>query len=94
METPELGFLEADGIMNIGPCLVGLIAIAADGANADVDVYDGTNANGTKKAHLEALSGTTSSLPFKDYVRFHKGIYVDVNATTTKVMIEYLPTET
>lgn len=81
----------ADGIVNAGPCLVYGVTLAADGANADVDVYDGVNANAKKVSHLEALSGTSFSLPFAGPVIFHRGVYLDVNATTSFVTVEYKP---
>ncbi len=74
-----------------GPCLVYNVHLAADGAQADCQVYDGVNANGTLKAHIEALSGTSFDWDPDKGVQFDFGIYVAVNANTSKVTVTYLP---
>lgn len=72
-----------------GPCDVCSVMLAADGANSDCQVYDGTNAHGELKAHLEALSGTTFSWLHPHRVQFHTGIYIAVNAANAKVTVTF-----
>ena len=74
-----------------GRAIVESVTMAGDGANGDCQIYDGQDANGEIKAHLEALSGTTSSWNPGRGARFDRGIYIAVNAATTKVSITYTP---
>lgn len=85
----ELRLVNVDGVINLGPCHVSGVTIAADNANGDCDIYDGTDKNGEKKIHLEALSGTSFNWPSTHGAPFRKGIYVVVNASTTNVMITF-----
>jgi len=78
-------------IIHPGPCIVKNVTIAGDGANGDCQVYDGFNTSGTLKAHLEVLSGTTFSWQPGEGTDFDQGIYIEVNAATTKVTITYNP---
>jgi len=72
-----------------GPCIVEAAHIAGDGADGDCQIYDGENVNGELKSHLEALSGTTFRWQPGKGSKFHNGIYIVVNAATTKVSITY-----
>jgi len=74
-----------------GPCKVESAHIAGDGANGDCQIYDGENALGELKAHLEVLSGTTFRWQPGSGVLFQYGIYIVVNAATTKVTVTYKP---
>ena len=85
--------INATGIVYKGPCYVSAITIAGDGAAADCDIYDGLNTNGERKFHLEALAGTTFIANLLHPTPFDNGIYVVVNAATTHVTIQYIPTE-
>lgn len=85
----ELILTTVDNIINKGACHVSEVTISAEGANADCDIYDGTDKNGEKKLHLETLSGTSFIFTSTHGVPFRKGIYVVVNASTTAVMISF-----
>lgn len=74
-----------------GACLVYNVHLAADGAGADCQVYDGVNAQGTLKAHIESLSGTSFDWDPDKGVHFHTGIYIAVNASTSKVTVTFSP---
>ncbi len=74
-----------------GSCIVYSAHIAADGAVADCQIYDGESANGELKVHLEALTGTTESWLPGTGSRFDHGIAIVVNAATTKVSITFKP---
>ena len=74
-----------------GPCIVKAVHVAGDGANGDCQVYDGLNNLGTLKAHLEVLSGTTFAWLPGEGTDFDHGIYIAVNASTTKVTVTYIP---
>jgi hypothetical protein len=78
-------------LIHSGPCIVKDITIAGDGANGDCQVYDGLNDAGKQKTHLEALSGTTFSWTPGNGTDFDYGIYIAVNAATTKVTVTYIP---
>ncbi|KKM23096.1 hypothetical protein LCGC14_1618680 [marine sediment metagenome] len=74
-----------------GPCLVKTVHVAGDGAVGDCQVYDGQNANGELKAHIEVLSGTSYEWRPGDGTGFEQGIYIVVNASTTKVTVTFEP---
>uniref|UniRef100_A0A6M3Y180 Uncharacterized protein n=1 Tax=viral metagenome TaxID=1070528 RepID=A0A6M3Y180_9ZZZZ len=78
-------------VIHSGPCIVKTVHIAADGANADAQVYDSLNALGRLVAHLEALSGTSYTWRPGEGTDFDFGIYIAVNASTTKVTVTYIP---
>lgn len=78
-------------IIHKGPCIVKAVHVAADGANGDCQVYDGESTSGELKAHLEALSGTSYAWLPGDGTDFDYGIFIQVNAATTKVTVTYLP---
>lgn len=74
-----------------GRCKLHSVSIAGDGAGADCQVYDGTSVKGELKVHLEALTGVTHQVRYEGGVDFAYGIYIAVNAATTKVTVEYEP---
>ena len=82
-------YTKTSRIIYKGPCVVCCVMVAGDGANADCQVYDGESANDKLKAHIEALSGTTFHWGPGLRVKFHRGIYVAVNAATTKVTVTF-----
>lgn len=84
-------FTNTSRIIHKGPCVVCCIVVAGDGAAADCQIYDGENDKGELKAHIEALSGT--SFPWRPGTGtdFDRGIYIAVNAATTKVTVTYTP---
>jgi hypothetical protein len=83
-------YTKTSRVIHRGPCIVKTVHMAADGANADCQVYDGESTNGDLKAHIEALSGTSASWKPGDGTDFDKGIYIEVNAATTKVTITFI----
>lgn len=90
-EVSASDYTDTSRIIHSGPCIVRAVHIAADGANADCQVYDGLNALGKLKAHLEALSGTSYNWMPGDGTDFDFGIYIVVNANTTKVSVTFIP---
>jgi len=78
-------------LIHSGPCIVKCVHVAADGANGDCQVYDGLNTSGTLKAHLEALSGTSYTWRPGEGTDFDYGLYIAVNAATTKVTATFIP---
>lgn len=96
MEVPheslsDLIHVAVTGLIHIGPSVFHGVIVSGEGADANAQVYDGTNANAEELFHIEAVSKTTFGWRSTDGVLFHKGIYVVVNASTTHVMIEYHP---
>ena len=84
-------YVSASGKVYEGSCIVESVHVAGDGAAADCQVYDGENVKAEQKAHIEALSGTTFCWCSGGGSRFDHGIYVAVNAATTKVSITFFP---
>lgn len=90
----ELGMTEytyESGRIYAGRAIVESVTLAAEGADGYCQIYDGEDANGKQKAHLTALSGTTVNWQPGRGARFDRGIYIAVNAVTTKVSITYTP---
>lgn len=84
-------FVTASGKVYEGSCIVESVHVAGCGAAADCQIYDGENANAEQKVHIEAYSGMTDSWIPGRGSRFNYGIYIVVNAATTKVSITYTP---
>lgn len=84
-------YLALSGIIHKGPCIVVAIHVAADGANGDCQIYDGESTYGALKAHIEVLSGTSYTWRPGEGTDFNTGIYIVVNAVTTKVSVTYIP---
>jgi len=84
-------YTNSSRLIHSGPCIVKAVHIAGDGANADAQIYDGSNTSGRLKAHLEALSGTSYTWRPGDGTDFDFGIYIAVNASTTKVTVTFVP---
>jgi len=80
-----------DMLIHIGPCLLVGISLSGKGANGSCELYDGVDAQGDHKIHLEVLSGTTFGHHMHDPADFDKGMYLVVAETTTYVMIQYIP---
>lgn len=93
-ELPKVApteYSNSSRIIHRGPCIVKSVHMAADGANGDCQIYDGVSISDKRKAHLEALSGTSAEWRPGDGTDFDSGIYLVVNANTTKVSITYIP---
>lgn len=84
-------YRSASSVIYRGPCLVKSVNVAGDGANADCQVYDGDNDKAQQKAHIEALSGTSFNWLPGSGTKFQYGIYLVVNAATTKVSVTLEP---
>lgn len=76
-----------------GPCLICGIGITGDGANGEIDIYDGVNDSAEHKMKLKCLDSTTHSINTTYPIQFNYGIYVKVNATTTHSYIYWIPQE-
>ena len=72
----------ASRVINLGPCIVKTVHVAAAGANTNCKVYDGENANDKLKAHIEVLSGTSYTWRPGDGTDFDHGIYIEIDAAT------------
>jgi hypothetical protein len=88
---PRIDYTASSRVLHHGKCGLMLISLAADGADADCQVYDGLDTNGRQVAHLEALSGTTAVLVFPEDGYLEHGLYVAVNAATSKVTVQFTP---
>ena len=90
---PSMELTTVSRLITKGPVWLLSATLAGDGANADAQIYDGKDASGTEKCHLEALSGTTFSAQIYYPVLFHTGIYVAVNASTSHLTLTYVDAE-
>ena len=83
--------INATQLIADAPLWLSMVAIAGEGDNADCQIYDGLDTTGEKVTHLEALSGTTVSLPIHpdSQMYLRKGLYVVVNASTTFVTLAW-----
>lgn len=91
---PKIGtsiYTTSNRIIHKGPCIVLAVHVAGDGANGDCQVYDGESTNDDQKAHIEVLSGTSYAWRPGQGTDFDKGIYIAVNASTTKVTVTFIP---
>lgn len=81
----------ASALVFKGACLVHSIFVGADGAAAQVDIYDGVGILGTHKYRINAISDDSKPLMLPVPTDFDNGIYVVVNANTTYVTVQYSP---
>lgn len=94
MTLPEVApseYTNTSRLIHSGPCIIKSVHMAADGANADCQVYDGLNTHGTLKAHLEARQGHSYTWRPGDGTDFDQGLYIAVNDVTTKVTVTFIP---
>lgn len=91
MPIAHLRHYNDDTIVHIGPCLLTGITVSSDTGAGSVDVYDGQNAHGELKAHIEVIANTTFGVKLMYPADFDRGIFIDVNDKTTHVMIQFIP---
>jgi len=76
-------------VICLNKCQITDVFIYANGADATISLYDGENTKGVKKITLFAKDGYSNNIsPSGDWI-FERGCYVEVNATTTEVVIWY-----
>lgn len=90
-EDRRSDYTNTSRIIHKGPLKICCVLLAADGNNEDCQIYDGENANGELKCHLESLSGTSFSWGPGLGVKFHNGLYIAVRSATSKVTVTYTP---
>lgn len=79
------------GLLYKGPVLLESILVNADGAAAEVDVYDGENDRGEHKYRINCLSDDSKMICLPKPTDFDFGIYIKVNAATTFVTVQFSP---
>ncbi len=84
---------QVSGVIFKGPVWLDSLSIAADGAVGSCTLYEGANATGEEKAHLDVLSGTSFQLDMKPPVLLERGMYLTVAETSSHVMIAYHPAD-
>lgn len=84
-------FTDVSRVIHTGPVKVCCVTLAADGAAADCQIYDGESSNGRQVTHIEALTGTTFGWGPGVGVEFHNGIYVVCSSTAAKVTVTFEP---
>jgi len=87
----ETDLTYADRVIFKGSCLLHSVHVCADGANAQVDIYDGVDANGRHIARINVLSESSYTWKPRKSRRCNMGIYVDVGAATDFVTVEFEP---
>ena len=88
---PASVYLNSTQTITTGPAEIIGVFLAGDGAAADAQIYDGKNADSPQKLHIEAPSGDSTPFFPPLPVRCERGIHVVVNATTSKLTIQYRP---
>lgn len=82
-------YVEADGIVTNGSCLLDEIIITANGGDVTVKVYDGTNITFDQKATLLVKDGYTQNFKFGRGAIMDRGIYLAVTSTYTNLTIMF-----
>lgn len=78
-------------VIHSGPCVLKSVHVAGDAAGCEIDIFDGENSAGEHKAHIQAGTGTSYTWRPGDGSDFDVGIYIWVNATTSKCTVTYKP---
>jgi len=76
------------GTVYIGPCLLHSIVVDADGAAAQVDVYDGYGTGGAQRFRINVPSDDCRPAFFPVPLAFRQAVHVVVNAATTYVSLQ------
>lgn len=95
MRTPHWDYESgnADRIINRGRALLGSVLVSSDGADGEIDVYDGVSAADPLICKILAPDTYSFQARFGEGVLCQRGIYIDVNADTTYFTVEYVPIE-
>lgn len=78
-------------VIHLGPCIVKSVHVAGDEARGDCQVYDGESTGGELKAHIEVPENGSYTWRPGDGTDFDYGLYIAVDAATTKVTVTYIP---
>jgi len=84
-------YTSSSRVIHKGPCIVKAVHVAADGVPGVCQVYDGLNDLGVLKAWIEGYQGMSYTWRPGDGTDFDLGIYIAVDAATTKVTVTYIP---
>ena len=80
-----------DQLVHIGPAVVYSVLAGGTSNPGTATIYDGENENGRKAIFVEYAQNTSGLWQSPVGTKFLNGIYVDVDATTTTVTVEYEP---
>jgi len=87
-------YIEGDGLIYTGPCLVTDIIMTPDANQDYTDIYDGRDTTSGKKfVRLTASTRTTQHLNLRSWVRFENGIYVDAYDSKVETTVAFIPVE-
>ena len=87
----RLDYTTSSRVLHNGPAVLLAVTVAGDGADADAQVYDGLDTNGRQIMHIEAAEGQTAHIVLPEDIRLETGLYIAVNASTTKVTVQHAP---
>jgi len=93
-ELPQIApseYTNASKLIHSGPCIVKSVHLAGDGEAADAQVYDGVDAFGKLKAHLEVTQGKSYTWRPGDGTDFDRGLYIGVSGSGAKVTVTFIP---
>lgn len=76
-------------VLQSGPCRLYSVLLSGDGAAADLQLYDSTGSSSDQKLHLESGSGVSFLWSSSKGIKLNNGIYIVVNAVTSKYSIEF-----
>lgn len=88
---PRTDYGNTSKTLHKGLALIIGATLAADGAVADMQVYDGVDTNGQQKLHIEAYTANTAHIVPAGPILCEEGIHVVVNAATSKWTLQYIP---
>lgn len=78
-------------VMYIGPCIVKSVHAVGPGSAGAINIYDGVNANGIKKARIDVLTNAGYTWRPGDGTDFDFGIYIEVIEGTVEFTVTYSP---
>ncbi len=84
--------ITADAVLARGPVYVFSVAVqAAAGGTAVAAVYDGQNANAGRSFNVQAPANGQTQLRFDPPLPFQRGLFVDLDANCTEVLVSFAP---
>lgn len=83
--------INADQVITKGPALIVSVQITEAGSKGSAFIYDGANANGTRKVSLRAVQNYCFSPFISGGIECLTGIYATVNDENTYLRIEWYP---
>lgn len=94
VELPRIApseYTTTSRLIHSGPCIVKSVHVSCAVAGGNCSVYDGVNTSGNFKAYMALTANTSYTWRPGDGTDFDYGLYISVNAATTRVTVTYIP---